>query len=169
MLIVINATRQPVTLNWRLAADKRNRDLVRPFQLGAGRQAHLPPEWGEDEHMRFVDHHATHYGMKKITETDAITAHDGLYYFERMARPEQIIEAIEVRDDKRDAEAMDMISAQAIAFDHQVRHLAEDPSQEVGAKQSSMKVTSEIDPADPEPATVINREIVPTPAPRRGR
>ena len=163
MIVIINGTKQPVILHWRLDHEKSRRDLVRPFQLGAGKQATLPDEWGLDEHVKFIDHHVKHYGMKKITELDAINAHDGIFYFERQAHQRQIIEAVEARDKKRDAEALDIMESTAVAFDHQMRHLAPDPLQPIGAQQTSMKVTTEIDPGDPEPEKVVNREIAPKP------
>lgn len=164
-VVIINGTRQPLQMNWRFSQET----VVRPVEIGAGKQATLPREWPPHEITRFLDHHVRWFGMLGIKEADKINAHSGIFYYEKQARDEAVLEVIKERDAARDEEAQNLLLDTVIINDHQARHLGRSgEGASVGATQTSLHVTSDVDPEAPMPAKVINREIVPEPGRGRG-
>lgn len=153
--IIVNATKQPMRLFARVDG------LPRPLDIGAGKQVPLPKEWPADVKLRFIEHHESRYGMKKISEVQRFTAHDGIFYIEKPLHDGKIIEAIKERDKARDDEARELIAQTAVAFDDAMSSLGPDASNPVGARETALEVMTEVAPEDKLPENALKHSFQP--------
>jgi hypothetical protein len=161
--VIVNATKQPMRLFARVGG------LPRPFDLGAGKQAPLPNDWPPDIKLRFIEQHEKHYGMKKISEVQKFSAHDGIFYIEKPVRDGQIIEAIKERDNARDEEARELIAQTAVAFDEAMSSLGPDADNPVGARETALEVMTEVAPEDKLPENALKHSFQPDRSKKRRR